>query len=402
LRSTEVSKKPKMKKLLGLFLGFLFIYSCGTKQDEVERHMEDGVEVVVNHLEPYQIKGELDIPHLEEELDIDTEYFHIARTGLTNIGDFDIDSKGNIYFLKPRKGIGNNIFKFDKSGRFITSFGPIGQGPGEFQYPYHFEIDNQDNIVVSDQSKNKLIFFNKDGSLIKEMPIDLGIAFVFCLDNGKFLTFGQDINTIRDEYLQFPLKLVNPQFEEIKDLDRYRLMMKRSKRPNLFCWSISNRFIYVGNEERGYEIWKYDLEGNLIQKIKNEYKKLPLSEEYKKERLERTPKMIRDRLFFPKFFPPYQAFFADNKGTLFVKTYEESENSGEFIYEIFISNGVFKARKSLNIWGRDFFLCAKTRQNLLYCLQEKESGYRELVVYKMRWENKNRKNEKGSEDETQN
>jgi len=30
----------------------LLVY-CGPKQDEVDRHTEDGIEVVLNHLEPY-------------------------------------------------------------------------------------------------------------------------------------------------------------------------------------------------------------------------------------------------------------------------------------------------------------------------------------------------------------
>lgn len=379
-----------MKKLV--YLGFILSLSlcCGQKQDKVEKIMEDGVEVVLNHIEPYQIKGEPTTFSLEEIFEIDTENFSTVRIGLTDISCFDVDSRGNIYFLRPKSRSGNYIFKFGKNGRYVTSFGPLGQGPGEFQYPFHLEIDNQDNIVVTDQSKNKFCLFTKDGSLIKEIPLDLGIAKVSWIENGKFLTFGQLIDSIRSEFIQLPLRLANSQFEEIKELGRYKLMnstiTKRSKGTYLFCWSISKRFVYTGNEERGYEIWKYDFEGNLIQRIKKGFKKVPISEQYKKERMERMPSWLRKRTFFPQFFPPYQSFFSDDSGRLYVMTYEEGENPGEFICDIFNPDGVFIGRKSLNVWVWDSFLWAKIKKNLFYCLQEKESGYKKLVVYKMKWE----------------
>lgn len=48
-----------MKKLLYLVSILLIFSCCGQRQQKVEKIMEDGVEVIVNHFEPYQIKGEL-------------------------------------------------------------------------------------------------------------------------------------------------------------------------------------------------------------------------------------------------------------------------------------------------------------------------------------------------------
>ena len=90
--------------------------------------------------------------------------------------------------------------------------------------------------------------------------------------------------------------------------------------------------------------------------------------------------------FFPEFFPPYQSFFMDDKGRLFVMTYEEGENPGEFITDIFSNEGAFVGRKSLNAWIFNSILWAKMKRGLLYCIREKESGYKELVVYKMKWQ----------------
>jgi hypothetical protein len=388
----KIFTRGTMKKITYLALFLTILLCCVHKQEKVDKTIEDGVEVILNHIEPYQIPGEPSTFSLEEEFTIDTEYFSIARTGLTDISCFDVDSNGNIYFLEFMPREGDNIFKFDKNGRYVNSFGRKGQGPGEVQYPYHLDIDNQDNIVVTDQAKLKLIFFNKDGNSIKETPLDLGIAFVSCLENGKFLTFGQIIDdSINSGYIKNSLRLVNSQFEEVKELNRLEWIVAISTKrwkgtPRIWSWSVSKRNVFVGNEERGYEIWVYDLDGNLIRKIKKEHKKVPIPEEYKKKRLESTPDYLKKMTFFPDYFPPYQSFFTDEGGRLFVMTYEEGENPGEFMFDIFNPDGVFIARKSLNSWIWESLVKAKIKNNLFYCVQEKESGYKKFVVYKVKWE----------------
>jgi hypothetical protein len=93
-----------MKKslmVISLVVLFCFTFAC-QKQAKVERFMEDGVEVIVNHLEPYKIMGEPSFLHLEVEFTLDTEKNTLIELGLTDILCFDIDSEGNIYVLaKP-------------------------------------------------------------------------------------------------------------------------------------------------------------------------------------------------------------------------------------------------------------------------------------------------------------
>ncbi len=383
-----------MKKLIYFVLILSLFICCEQKQEEVERIVEDGVEVVINHVEPYQIEGEPTKFNLEEIFEIDTENFSIARIGLTDIYCFDVDSNGDIYFLRPMKGTGNNIFKFNKNGRYVTSFGLAGQGPGEIRSSLHLEIDNQDNVVVTDQVARKLIIFNRDGSFkkeVKEISLDIWIAFTSCLENGSFLIFGQLISSVKSGNIQLPLRLISSQSEEIKELGRYELALSRKTKrfkgtPHVFCWSASKKRVYIGNEDRGYEIRVHDLEGNLIQKIKKEYKKVPVSEAYKQRRIEKLSERLKKILFFPEHFAPYQSFFADDSGRLYVMTYEEGENPGEFICDIFNPKAVFVGRKSLNVCVWNNFLWARIKKNLFYCLQEKESGYKKLVAYKMKWE----------------
>ncbi len=45
----------KLQMILPLVFLLCFTFGC-TRQDKVERIVEDGIEVVINHLEPYKIK----------------------------------------------------------------------------------------------------------------------------------------------------------------------------------------------------------------------------------------------------------------------------------------------------------------------------------------------------------
>ncbi len=46
-----------MKKIVCLFLSLCLFLVCGSKPDKVERKIEDGVEVIINHMEPYRVGG---------------------------------------------------------------------------------------------------------------------------------------------------------------------------------------------------------------------------------------------------------------------------------------------------------------------------------------------------------
>lgn len=220
-----------MKKLIYLVLILSIFLYCAPKQEKIERIIEDGVEVVVNHLEPYQIKGEPTTLILEEEFVIDTERDEIAEIGLTDIYGFDVDSGGNIYLFKPPWRKDNLICKFNRSGEFIISFGRKGQGPGEVQRPSYQRITNKDEIPIVDVHACKFLLFDSNGDLINEVYIDSNIAAigqVFPLENGDYLArrLKEELRKIGEptgKYTNLILSIFNSEFEEIKEVDRLKL-----------------------------------------------------------------------------------------------------------------------------------------------------------------------------------
>ena len=387
-----------MKKQVVLVLCLALFIFCVPESEEPERAMEDGTEVILNRLEPYKIKGVPTTFSLQRDFTIDTENDEIANLGLTDLGlHFDVDSDGNIY-LAGYKNTEGMIFKFNKEGNFVRSFLRKGQGPGELygrNYVSLFlTVDQNDSIAISEFG-NKLVVFDRDSNMIEERKIDSRTAYSIPLANGNFLSY-ISIMDGRSEFInQNPLTIFNSQFDKIKELDKQMvpnpIVGKRLKGfYHILSWSVSGGKIFTGFQERGYEIYVYDFDGNLVRKIKKEFNPIPVSEEHKTKFMEQFSAPIfddiRDKIYFPDAMPPFHSFFSDDEGRLFVMTYEKGENAGEFMYDIFDPSGVHIGRKSLIIYHDESGLYAKMKNGRFYCLNEKDSGYKELVVSKVIWE----------------
>jgi hypothetical protein len=68
---------------------------------------------------------------------------------------------------------------------------------------------------------------------------------------------------------------------------------------------------------------------------------------------------------------------------------EKGENPNEYMYDIINAEGIFISKKSLNVFHDESGVYATVKDDRFYCLKEKESGYKELVVYQIVWESTN-------------
>ncbi len=398
--------EENLKKPIYFFLLLLifFVCSCDQPRNEVEKISGDGVEVIVNHIKPYKIEGEPSQLILEEEVVIDLEREDIAELGLTSMWGYDVDSAGNIYFFKPPMSDGDMVFKFDGNGHFIFSFARRGQGPGEIQIPAYHKITNRDEILIRDEGRSKIFVFDGNGNLLSEIKIELSLGtmgnMIHFLDNGNYL-IRRSLPSPSEDRLYLVLSIFDSEFAEIKELDRFEIIqpMRAAKIRlpiSLSVWSLFKGNIYIANEERGYEILVYDLDGNLKKKIRKNHRPVPVSSDFKQEvgtTLKEAPQALRDKIFFPEHFPPFRCIFTDDNGRLFVMTYEKGANPEKNIFDIFNPEGIFIAMVSINVAlddpvftpGAPFDTWITLKKDRLYSLREKSSGYREFVVYKAIW-----------------
>ena len=71
-----------------------------------------------------------------------------------------LDKHDNVYVTDPQSDPGCSmqprVLKFDSEGDFITEFGSLGNGQGQFRDPEHLAIDHDGNVYVSDRKNNDI------------------------------------------------------------------------------------------------------------------------------------------------------------------------------------------------------------------------------------------------------
>jgi len=381
-----------MRKALGYAVILPLLIACGPEAQKVKRITENGVEVVINHLEPEKIRGKKTTLELKKEFSLDFSREDMAPLGLADAYSFNVDSWGNIFVLNARP-VEDFVFMFDGNGHFLRSFWKKGQGPGELQWTVSIAFDDQDSIIVTDTDIRKNVVFDTQGNLVREMPFPKDVYALYLIDNDKYIAYWRKWTSPQDDHFNDYFGLSGPGGEGIRVLDscQWPNPAKHGIRGNrlnrVFNWKESVDRIYIGNEDRGYEFLVFDWDGNLLRKIRKDYKpvEVRISEEEKKRVIADRPGL---KVEFPKYWPAFGSFFVDDENRLYVQTYEMESGQPEYVYDIFNGDGVLILRRSLPIKPAvDIEGDALVRNGRLYCLQEKESGYKTLAVYRMTWNN---------------
>jgi len=75
---------------------------------------------------------------------------------------------GNIFISEGHApGFGNSrIMEFDRSGKFIKTFGHLGSGDGELKGPHVLAFDSQGRLFVADRSNSRVAIFDQNGKFL--------------------------------------------------------------------------------------------------------------------------------------------------------------------------------------------------------------------------------------------
>ena len=113
-----------------------------------------------------------------------------------NIKTFSIASSGNIYVFDANTQNGPRIIKLNSSGTYVTEWGSVGNGDGQFWYPENstvsMTVDQQENIYVTDINTNRIQKFNSSGTFITKWYKNNGTNFDF--DNPSTITVDSENN----------------------------------------------------------------------------------------------------------------------------------------------------------------------------------------------------------------
>jgi hypothetical protein len=159
--------------------------SCSSRQTYTEETI-NGIRHIHN-IEP--LWGEDDKVTLEfirkfGDLNTIDERYQLYRPA-----DVAVDDEGCVFILD---GANHRVKKYDKNGRYLSSFGEKGNGPGEFLGATRLDICPGGDILISDRAIMAVNVFDKSGHFIRRInnegssPAEIlalrsgGIA-VFCM-----------------------------------------------------------------------------------------------------------------------------------------------------------------------------------------------------------------------------
>lgn len=95
------------------------------------------------------------------------------------------DSQGNSYFSDGY--INSRVGKANARGEWVSSWGSLGSGPGQFDTPHGIAVSPQDEIYVADRGNRRIQVFDPDGNYLREFIIDVPVD----LTRGK-ITYGSE------------------------------------------------------------------------------------------------------------------------------------------------------------------------------------------------------------------
>jgi hypothetical protein len=253
----------------------------------------------------------------------------------------EIMQPGEFHVYEDRIFIGDNhtihIYSL-KDFKQVKQFGRQGEGPGEFKFNIRLEVF-PDKLVVN--TRGKLIFFSHDGSLIKEFKTKPEMSNVRPVGPNFVASVYEASKNQKMNIYDKNLKFMNTFYEG--SLGQTIYWHSDAKKNDVFIVrdyvapEVYMDRIYVGDTRKGFYFAVYDCTGKKLYDVKNEYKPLKISEEYKKEKIrirEERPgwDRIKNRinLRFPEYFPAYHNIrFSDDK--IYFVTFLSSNGKDETI-----------------------------------------------------------------------
>jgi len=337
--------------ILGLVLITLagvFFAGGGLPPQEIQVKTEDGIPVVYNPKEPVKIKGLPSKVTLKEDLTIgkDTENPNYMFSRLRYCR---VDDEEYMVIVDAKEC---QIKVYDRDGKHFRSFGSKGQGPGEIGFLYYLAIFQGNKIVVYDQTNAKVIFFSREGKLLKEVPSGKhrGLRKFEMDSEGCF--YATSI-TFDEAKMLFDLRRFSPTLEPLATFAASELSMQ----PQVGWAFWPELSVQITRDENlvwlnpfNYELTLVNREGRALRKIIKDCDPVEITEAHKKRLIRQDwgDRGVRPGIKYkiPRHFPPISAFYVDGEDRIYVRTYDYIMKDGIQLdrYDVFDPEGRYFAK----------------------------------------------------------
>lgn len=133
------------------------------------------------------------------EIPLDEVYYDSITSHISDTSFVILNEKNNIMFSCADKIIEYNskyyildqsalrtVVSFKKDGTSDTKYGRVGQGPGEYIFPWDMNID-ETGVYVLDTNSKKIIHYTESGDFLNERKIPFFADAFKRLKNGNFI-----------------------------------------------------------------------------------------------------------------------------------------------------------------------------------------------------------------------
>jgi len=362
---------------------FILTFSCRHQESRWKGTIEvvDGITIVRNPKEPiyedavFSIEKDMAIGKIKGE-----EEFVIQ-----DIYHFAVDDEENIYISDRKAG---HILVFDKKGDHVKTIGRQGRGPGELLLPVEVLVFPRGMLMVQDVEQGCVHFYSSEGKFLKKLSLHTLPFFDARVDSeGRILA----AHVIRGEEYVTVLEKLDMDLKSLITYASLPMVSRLSIRPfrwNYFeyragnlVWNITKEDNIIWGDVTKYEIHVCDPEGKLVKKILMEHESKKIENE-EKERLliEMFGEDYRPRsVEFPSHYPAYETFSCDDAGRVFVRTWDRTDDGEGNYYDVFDYEGKYIARIPMRI-GKHIW---KNRK--LYSIEEDEDGFQVIIRYRVAW-----------------
>jgi hypothetical protein len=288
------------------------------------------------------------------------------------IGAIEIDDAENIYISDWKE---SHIKLFDKNGFYIRTQGRRGQGPGEFERINRLQIINN-KLCVFDGNRKQLSIFDENGGYEKSILLQkISPLDVLINSEGNYLVKAVRLDPLSAK-AAIAVNLYDSELTLIKTLatDPPQDVLTPFQ-PYLEWGLIENGLILGRNDSYSFSI--YDPQGEIQRKISREYRPVPVSQEEKKMALRALQQPGNKEV--PSYHPAYGSLITDHEAHIIVQTNERPKKGKGRYYDVFDLDGKYLAQviieHSPKIW----------KKNRVYAIGEDEDGLQFLVRYTVRW-----------------
>ena len=291
-----------------------------------------------------------------------------------------VDAEGNAYVYELRE---SRIKVFDRTGKFLRSFGRKGQGPEDIGFTTALFITGEGNeLAFPDMGNRRISFFSSEGKFLRSIPVrGRGFTRAAIDSKGAIYLYDREINPGggRDSMKKMDQNCA----ETLAEIFSRPQDDSRNPFAPRDLWTLDHQDRLFYGDAKSYEIKVFASDGKLVRRILRDYELVKVTksdiEEFEKRG---APPGINPVYDYSSHHAAYRSFFADDLGHLFVQTWERTADNLQDIHDVFDAEGRFIGRVALPRHADLINPKARIlKDEKFYALEPDSDGYEVLKRY---------------------